>query len=129
MFEEFKKFILRGNVVDLAVAVIIGAAFNQIVNSMVSDVITPIVGSIGGSHDFSGIKIGPVGIGKFINAVINFLIVSAVVFFGIIKPMKKLNEIAAKKEAAKQQSEQQPTIPEDVKLLREILEELKKQKV
>ncbi|MGB9731968.1 MULTISPECIES: large conductance mechanosensitive channel protein MscL [Calditerrivibrio] len=129
MFEEFKKFILRGNVVDLAVAVIIGAAFNQIVNSMVSDVITPLVGLIGGSHDFSGIKIGPVGIGKFINAILNFLIVSSVVFFGIIKPMKKLNEIAAKKEAAKQQTEQQPTIPEDVKLLREILEELKKQKV
>ncbi|ADR19621.1 MscL family protein [Calditerrivibrio nitroreducens] len=88
-----------------------------------------IVGLLGGSHDFSGIKIGPVGIGKFINAVLNFLIVSSVVFFGIIKPIKKLNELAAKKESAKQQTEQQPTTPEDVKLLREILEELKKQKV
>lgn len=72
MFEEFKKFILKGNVVDLAVAVIIGAAFNQIVNSMVADVITPIIGLIGGSPDFSAIKIGPVSIGKFINAVLKF---------------------------------------------------------
>ncbi len=124
MFEEFKKFILKGNVVDLAVAVIIGAAFNQIVNSMVADVITPIIGLIGGSPDFSSIKLGPINVGKFINAVLNFLIIASVVFFGIIKPMKKLNEITAKKEAAKPQPE--PVIPEDVKLLREILEELKK---
>jgi len=124
MFEEFKKFILRGNVIELAVAVIIGAAFNQIVNSLVADVITPLIGLIWSSPDFAAIKIGPVGIGKFINAVINFIIVAGVIFFGIIQPMKKLNEIAARKEATKSQPE--PIIPEDVKLLREILEELKK---
>ncbi|MCX8083322.1 MAG: large conductance mechanosensitive channel protein MscL [Calditerrivibrio sp.] len=127
MFEEFKKFILKGNVVDLAVAVIIGAAFNQIVNSMVADVITPIIGLLGGSPDFSSIKLGPINIGKFINSVLNFLIIASVIFFGIIKPMKKLNEIAARKESLKEsQEKQEPVIPEDIKLLKEILDELKK---
>lgn len=87
MLEDFKKFLLKGNVVDLAVAVIIGSAFNQIVNSMVDDVLTPLIGLLGGSPDFSSLKIGPIWIGKFINAVLNFLVVSAVIFFGIIQPI------------------------------------------
>ncbi|MCA1927855.1 MAG: large conductance mechanosensitive channel protein MscL [Calditerrivibrio sp.] len=124
MLSEFKKFILKGNVIDLAVAVIIGGAFNQIVNSMVADVITPIIGIMGGSPDFSSIKLGPISIGKFINAVLNFIIVAAVIFFGIIKPMKKLQELSAKKE--EKTATPQPATPEDVLLLREILDELKK---
>lgn len=124
MLKEFKDFIMRGNVIDLAVAVIIGAAFNQIVNSMVSDVLTPIIGAIGGNPDFSSLKLGPVQIGKFINAVVNFLIVSAVIFFGIVKPMKKLQELKKKEEEQKQQTPPEP--PEEVKLLKEILEELRK---
>lgn len=125
MLGEFKKFILKGNVIDLAVAVIIGGAFNQIINSMVADVITPIIGIIGGSPDFSSIKLGPVAIGKFINAVLNFIIVSAVIFFGIIKPMKKLQELTVKKEA-EEKIAPPPSTPEDILLLREILEEIKK---
>lgn len=125
MLSEFKKFILKGNVIDLAVAVIIGAAFNQIVNSMVADVITPLIGLIGGSPDFSAIKIGPINIGKFINAILNFLIVAAVIFFGIVKPLKKLQELSNKKENAVTPP---PVVSEEVVLLREILEEMKKEK-
>jgi len=88
MFKGFRDFIMRGNVVDLAVAVIIGAAFNQIVNSMVGDVLTPLIGAIFGRPDFSGIVIGPIFLGKFINAIVNFLIVAIVIYFGIVVPMK-----------------------------------------
>lgn len=124
MLKEFRDFILRGNVIDLAVAVIVGAAFNQVINSMVSDVLTPIIGALGGNPDFSSIKIGPVYIGKFISAVVNFLIVSAVIFFVIIKPIRKIQEKRKKEEEQKQQTPPEP--PEEVKLLREILQELKK---
>lgn len=96
MWDEFKKFLLRGNVVDLAVAVIVGAAFNKIVTSVVADVVTPLIGLIENAPDFSAIKLGPINIGKFINATLDFVIVSAVVFFGIIKPMKKLQDLTIK---------------------------------
>jgi large conductance mechanosensitive channel len=86
----FKDFVLRGNVVDLAVGVIIGAAFAGIVDSMTKDVITPIIGVLGGQPDFSAIKAGPVGAGNFLNAVIAFLIKAAVVYFIIVKPFQAL---------------------------------------
>ncbi|MEI9811210.1 MAG: large conductance mechanosensitive channel protein MscL [Acidobacteriota bacterium] len=86
----FKDFVLRGNVVDLAVGVIIGAAFGGIVDSMTKDIITPLIGAIGGQPDFSAWKVGSVGIGAFINAVISFLIKAAVVYFLIVKPFQAL---------------------------------------
>ena len=86
----FKDFILRGNVVDLAVGVIIGAAFGGIVDSVTKDVITPIIGLIGGQPDFSALKAGPVGVGLFVNAVIAFLIKALVVYFVIVKPFTHL---------------------------------------
>jgi large conductance mechanosensitive channel len=99
---EFKEFILRGNVVSLAVAVIIGAAFNDIVNSLVADMITPLLAAFGGQPDFSGITFtinnSEFGIGRFLNAVIAFLIIAAVVFFLIVKPMNALMERAARSE-------------------------------
>jgi large conductance mechanosensitive channel len=82
----FKDFVTRGNVVDLAVGVIIGAAFGGIVDSMTKDVISPIIGMMGGQPDFSTVKVGPIGIGSFINAVISFAIKAAVVYFVIVKP-------------------------------------------
>jgi large conductance mechanosensitive channel len=88
----FKEFVLRGNVVDLAVGVIIGAAFGGIVNSATKDVITPIIGMIGGQPDFSAIKVGPVLLGNFLNAVIAFLITAAVVYYVIVKPFTALME-------------------------------------
>ncbi len=86
----FKDFILRGNVVDLAVGVMIGAAFGGIVTSMTKDIITPIIGMAGGQPDFSAWKIGEIGIGSFINAVISFLITAGVIYFIIVKPFQAL---------------------------------------
>jgi len=100
-----------------------GAAFNQVVNSFVSDVLTPIIGALGGAPDFSSLKLGPVGIGKFINAVLNFLIVGSAIYFLVVVPFQKIQEMKKKEEAAPQAP---PEPPEEVKLLREILEELRK---
>ena len=91
---EFRDFILRGNVVDLAIAVVIGAAFSGIVNALVKDLITPLIAAIGGQPDFSTISFtinhSKFLIGDFINAVISFLIIAAVVFFFIVKPVNGL---------------------------------------
>ena len=94
MLKGFRDFVLRGNVVDLAVAVIIGAAFNAIVNSMVKDLPTQFIAAIVGKPDFSGVvfKLNgtPIYIGNFINAAISFLIVASVVYFGIVLPLNTL---------------------------------------
>lgn len=98
MLNEFKKFILRGNVVDLAVGIVIGAAFTSVVNSLVKDLITPLVASIYHQQQFSDAYFTVAGskflYGDFINAAISFLIVAAVVFFLVVQPINKLNEIA-----------------------------------
>lgn len=94
MLKDFRKFILRGNVVDLAVAVIIGAAFTTVVNSMVKDLITPLIAAFGGQPDFSALSFTIHGskfmYGSFINALLSFLIMSAVVFFFVVQPLNKL---------------------------------------
>jgi large conductance mechanosensitive channel len=117
----FKDFLMRGNVVDLAVGVIIGAAFGGIVDSMTKDVITPIIGAIGGQPDFSAWKVGSIGIGAFINAV-SFLIKAAVVYFVIVKPfqalMNRMNPPAKPGDP--------PPPPPEVQLLTEIRDQLKK---
>ena len=92
MFKGFRDFLLRGNVVDLAVAVVIGAAFGAVVASFVADVITPIIGAIGGQPDFSAIMLGPVKIGSFLNAVLSFLIIAFVIYFVVVVPMTRLME-------------------------------------
>ncbi len=90
----FKEFILRGNVLDLAIAVVVGAAFTALVNSMVADIITPIIGALGGQPDFSGLTFtinnSEFRYGLFLNAVISFLIIAAVLYFIIIRPMNAL---------------------------------------
>ena len=100
MLKEFKAFLMRGNVVDLAVAVVIGAAFTAIVNSLVNDIIMPIIGVILGGLDFTslGITVGEsvIAYGNFLQAVINFVLIGLVLFF-IVKAM---NKMAPKKEAA-----------------------------
>ncbi|HXR40750.1 MAG TPA: large conductance mechanosensitive channel protein MscL [Terracidiphilus sp.] len=94
MLKGFRDFILRGNVVDLAVAVIIGAAFNAIVNSMVKDLLTQVIAAIIGKPDFSGVvfKLNgtPIYVGNFLNATISFLIVASVVYFGIVLPLNTM---------------------------------------
>ncbi|MCC6411977.1 MAG: large conductance mechanosensitive channel protein MscL [Saprospiraceae bacterium] len=93
MLQELKAFLLRGDVVSLAVAFIIGSAFTKIVESLVKDVITPAIGMIGGNPDFSAISIGSIMIGNFMNAVINFLIVGTVLFFVVKAAGKKVEEV------------------------------------
>lgn len=86
----FKQFILRGNVLDLAVAVVMGAAFGAVVTALVKDIITPAIGLIGGRPDFSSIKGGPFLIGDFLNALISFLLLGAAVYFFIVLPVNTL---------------------------------------
>ena len=101
MIKEFKEFAMKGNVIDLAIGVIIGGAFGAIVSSVVEDVLTPIIGAIFGQPDFSGIKLGPIQLGNFINAVVNFLIV-AVCLFAVMKAINKMKKPEAPaKEARK----------------------------
>lgn len=94
LVDEFKAFILRGNVLDLAVAVVIGAAFGAIVTSLVDNIVTPIIGAIGGQPDFSALTFtvnnSEFRYGAFINSLISFLIIALVIFFLIIKPMNAL---------------------------------------
>ena len=120
---EFKAFIMKGNVVDLAVGVVIGAAFGKVVDSVVKDLITPIIGMFGGQPDFSAMHLGPLGIGTFINALLAFLILAAVIFALVIKPMNALKAKTEKK--AEENPADPPPMPEDVKLLMEIRDLLK----
>jgi len=103
MLKGFRDFILRGNVMDLAVAVIIGAAFTAIVNSLVGDVLNPLIAAVVGKPDFSAIVVhigsGVVKIGNFFNAVISFLIIAAVVYFFIVLPVNTLVARMKKAEA------------------------------
>ncbi|GAA0940934.1 large conductance mechanosensitive channel protein MscL [Nonomuraea longicatena] len=100
----FKKFLMQGNVIDLAVAVVIGAAFTSIVNSFVSDLLTPLISAFGGLPDFSSLKV-TIGksnflYGQFINAVISFLMVAAVIYFLVVGPYNHFKERAAAQEEA-----------------------------
>ena len=94
LLQEFKEFILRGNIVDLAVAVVVGVAFNAVIQALVKDIITPIVAAIFGKHDFSALQFeihrSKFLYGDFINAVIAFLSIAAAVFFFVVKPLNIL---------------------------------------
>jgi large conductance mechanosensitive channel len=94
MLKEFRDFILRGNVVELAVAVVIGAAFGAVVAALVSSFITPLIAAIGGKPDFSALAFtindSRFTYGVFLNALISFLIVAAVIFFFVVRPLNLL---------------------------------------
>jgi len=94
MLREFNEFVLRGNVVDLAVAVVVGAAFGAVVTALVKDIITPLIAAIGGKPNFSNLKFtinhSQFLYGDLINAVVSFLIIAAVVFFLVVQPMNLL---------------------------------------
>lgn len=94
MLKGFRDFLLRGNVVDLAVAVVVGGAFTAIVTALVKDIITPLIGAIGGSPDFSNIFFtvnnSKFMVGDFLNAVISLLIVSSVIYFLVVLPMNTI---------------------------------------
>ncbi len=120
--EEFKGFAMRGNVVDLAIAVVIGGAFGNIVSSLVNNIITPVIGLLLGGMDFTGfaVKVGDASItyGKFIQSVIDFVIVAFVIFLVV----KGMNNMKKKEEAPATPAE--PS--EDIKLLREIRDSLQR---
>ena len=139
MISEFKAFIARGNVLDLAVAVIIGAAFGAIVTSLTEDLIMPLIGAVFGGLDFSNyfVRLGPIpadfkgdptsyaalkeagvamlGYGQFVTAAVNFVIIAFIIFLIV----KAANKAMPKEEAA-------PAGPTEVELLAEIRDELKK---
>jgi large conductance mechanosensitive channel len=98
MLRGFKEFVLRGNVLDLAVAVVIGGAFGAVVTALVKDILTPLIGAIVGQPDFSAITITVNGstflIGDFLNAVISFLLIAAAVYFFVVLP---INTIVARR--------------------------------
>ena len=139
-FEEFKAFIARGNVMDMAVGVIVGGAFGAITSSLVANVITPLLAWIFGTPNTDALNITlraadeaagteaiVLGLGTFVGAIINFLVI-ALVLFSVIKAMNKAHEIAE----AKKKKEEEEAAPEEPKptteeLLTAILEEIKKQ--
>jgi large conductance mechanosensitive channel len=96
MLREFRDFVLRGNVVELAIAVVIGAAFGALVTALVSSFITPLIAALGGEPDFSALDFTINGsrftYGVFLNALLSFLIIAAVVFFLIVRPLNALME-------------------------------------
>ena len=127
ILKEFKEFISRGSVVDLAVAVIVGGAFSKIVTSLVNDILMPIIGIIIGGHNFSSLSItfrdATIAYGAFIQNVIDFLIVAACIFMfvKVINSLEKLGHKAAKKEELKPA----PKKSDEVVLLEEIRDLLK----
>jgi large conductance mechanosensitive channel len=94
LLDDFKVFLLRGNVVDLAVAVVMGVAFTAVVTALVEDLMTPLIGALGGNHDFSALDFSLNGstfrYGDFINKLVSFVSVAAVVFFIVVTPMNHL---------------------------------------
>lgn len=153
--QDFQSFISRGNVIDMAVGVIVGAAFSQIVNSLVKDVVNPILGFVIGSQDFSDLFVvlsmpegyaGPMtyaeltkagatvlGYGSFITAVFHFLLL-ALVIFSMVRMVSKIRTRTEELLKAKEKEEKvatpaaPPPTPEDIQLLREIRDLLKKEK-
>lgn len=128
MIEEFKTFITRGNVMDLAVGVIVGSAFTGIVNSLVNNIFTPIVGLLLGGIDFSGlsftVKDATIMYGAFIQSVFDFLITAFCIFI-IVKFVNKLTSIRKEKEI---KEEKKAPTPRDIELLEEIRDLLKDNK-
>lgn len=100
MLQGFKQFILKGNVVDLAVGVVVGVAFGNVVNALVKDIITPLIGAFGGQPDFSSIYFtinhSKFMIGDFLNAIISFFINASVIYFFVVLPINKLTALTKK---------------------------------
>lgn len=117
----FKEFLLQGNILDLAVAVIIGGAFGAVVATF-TDVMLSVIGLLGGNPDFSTVRLGPILVGPFINAVVSFVIIAAIVYFAILKPIQAVKDFRKKEEAA-----EEAAAPSTDELLTEIRDLLKAQ--
>ncbi len=118
MLQGFKSFILKGNVVDMAVGVVIGVAFGNVVTALVKGLITPLIGAFGGTPDFSGIFFTINGskfmVGEFINAFISFLTIATTIYFTVVLPMNKLME---KMKSGKTESPSEKACPECLSLI------------
>ena len=138
--EEFKAFVMRGNVMDMAVGVIVGGAFGAITSSLVSNIITPLLAAIFNSpnpdalnitlraaDEAAGTEAIVLGFGTFLGTIINFLVI-ALCLFSVIKAINKAKELAekAKKQEEEEAAEEEPAKPTSEELLAAILEELKK---
>lgn len=126
MLEGFKKFIMRGNVIDLAVGVIIAAAFTPIVEALTKKVLMPLIGAIFGQPNFDSVLAFSIGeatieIGFVITAAVNFLLVAAALYFFVVMPMNKLSERAASKKPVEEEA---PVLSDEAKLLIEIRDAL-----
>lgn len=138
MLNEFKEFAVKGNVVDMAVGVVIGGAFGKIVTSLVNDLIMPLIGSLLGHVDFTTLCVTlrsavmegetvvkpavTLNYGNFIQTLVDFLIIAWCIFLVI----KAINKMKKKEEAPAPEEPAEPVIPEDIQLLREIRDSLKK---
>ncbi len=127
--DEFKAFAMKGNVIDLAVAVVIGGAFGKIVSSLVADIVTPLIGLLMGGVNFSGLAYtlgdAVVSYGVFVQSVIDFIIVALAIFM-VVKGINKAQAAEVKKEEeAKEEKPKEPS--EEVRLLREIRDSLNRQ--
>jgi large conductance mechanosensitive channel len=114
MLKGFRDFILRGNVIGLAVAVVMGLAFGAVVNSIVKNLVTPLIALIGGAPDFSAIRTGPILWGNILNDVLTFLITAAVVYFVIVVPVNRLLEFQRPSEPKPQTTRQCPECLSDI---------------
>ncbi|MBL7495377.1 large conductance mechanosensitive channel protein MscL [Frankia sp. CNm7] len=121
ILKGFKTFLLRGNIIDLAVAVVIGTAFTAVVTSLVKNIFTPLIAAIAGQPDFSELDFRINGsvftYGEFINSLIAFLIVAAVIYFIVVMPLAKLNE---RRQRGQVSVEEDPVLSEEARLLTEI---------
>ena len=124
MIKGFKEFTLRGNIVDLAVAVVIGTAFGLVVTALVTDIITPIVAAIFGKPDFGGLSFSinhsRFLYGDFLNHVITFVSVAAAVYFFVVVPVTKMTELRERRRAAGEEVDAAVPVSDEVALLSEI---------
>jgi large conductance mechanosensitive channel len=131
MIKGFKEFILRGNVVDLAVAVVIGAAFGAVVTALVADIFTPLIGAIVGQTDFSTLTFtinkSEFKYGDLINKVISFVLIAAAIYFFVIVPVRRITELRERRRAAGSEPDEATPISDEVAVLSEIRDLLRQQ--
>lgn len=126
MFQGFREFIMKGNVIDLAVAVVIGSAFGAVVTALVDAVLMPLISALVGSPDFDSFAVvtlngNEIRFGVLLTALVNFLLIAAAVYFVIVLPMNKMIEARNRRMGIEPQAE---VVPEDVQLLTEIRDAL-----
>ena len=129
MLKGFRDFIMKGNVVDLAVAVVIGAAFGAVITALVDNVLMPLIAALVGKPSFDdvlrfSINGSEIALGSFLTALVNFLLIAAAVYFALVFPMQKLNDHLAARRAAGEEEPEEEVDPQ-LELLAQIRDELK----